>query len=267
MARSRPRLGQVFLKDRRFQERIIRSLGLRPGEAVLEIGAGPGNMTELLAAEGARVWAVEVDRRWAAALRQKFAGQDAVQVLEADILQVPVATVARLARQQRIKVFGNLPYYITSPCLLHLFDEQERIEEIVVMVQQEVAERMVAAPGSEDYGLFSVTCQYYTDPGILFSIPPGAFHPPPEVHSALVRMRVNPQREALGIEDEEAFWKLVRAAFAHRRRTLANNWKGLCDAERLRNALREMGIDLRARAETLSLAQLGRLYQALRNME
>ncbi|MBI4464896.1 MAG: ribosomal RNA small subunit methyltransferase A [Acidobacteria bacterium] len=253
------------MTDHRFQERIVGSLELRPDEAVLEIGAGPGNMTERLLAAGARIWAVELDPQWATTLRQKFAGQNAVQVLEADILQVPVSTVARLAGQPRIKVFGNLPYYITSPCLLHLFDNHDSIEEMVVMVQQEVAERIVALPGSADYGLFSVTCQYYTQPRILFSIPPGAFHPQPEVHSALVRMSIAPQKQALGIEDEGAFWKLVRAAFAHRRRTLCNNWKGLCDAEQLRHSLSNLGIDLRARAETLSLTQYACLYQALKS--
>ena len=258
-----PRLGQVFLTDRRFQQRIIRLLGLEPGEAVLEIGAGQGNMTERLASQGARVWAVELDSHLASALRRKFADHPAVQVLEADILQVPLDTIACLAGQSRIKVFGNLPYYITSDCLLHLFEHHRCIAEIVVMVQREVAARIVAAPGSPDYGLLSLTCQYYTQPAVLFSLPPSAFRPPPRVYSALVRMRVDPKREALGIRDEGNFWCWVKAAFAQRRKTLCNNWKGLCDPEPLRCALKEFGLDLRVRAEELSLDQLANLYKIL----
>ena len=234
MRRRRVPLGQVFLTDRRVEERIIRALDLRSDDAVLEIGAGPGNMTRRLALQASKVWAVELDPSLAAALRQKFAGNPRVEVLEADILQVPIDALARSAGRDRIRVFGNLPYYITSPCLLRLLQYHCWIAEIVVMVQKEVAERIVAAPGSGDYGLFSVTCQYYTQPALLFSIPPKACRPHPQVHSALVRMRVSPQKEALGIQDEGAFWNLVKAAFAQKRKTLFNNWKEICDPEPLR---------------------------------
>ena len=256
-------LGQVFLTDRRVEERITRALDLRPDAAVLEIGAGPGNMTRRLAARVARVWAVEVDSGLAAALRQQFADDPRVEVLETDILQLAIGDLVRSAGRDRIRVFGNLPYYITSPCLLRLFQYQEWIEEIVVMVQKEVAERIVAAPGTADYGLFSVTCQYYTQPALLFSVPPKAFRPEPQVYSAVVRLRVASQKKTLGIQDERVFWKLVRAAFAQRRKTLVNNWNGMCDLERLREALRALGIDPRARAETLTLAQFASLQRLL----
>ena len=259
----RPPLGQVFLTDRRVIRRIMSALAIEPGDAVLEIGAGPGTMTELLAARAAKVWAVEVDAKLAAGLREKFAGAENVEVVEADILKVSIDTLCRAAGRERIRVFGNLPYYITSPCLLRLCEFHARITDIVVMVQREVAERIVAPPGSKDYGLFSVTCQYYTEPRLLFSIPPQAFRPAPQVHSALVRMRVAPQKEKLGIADEEAFWRLVRAAFGQKRKTLVNNWKGRCDPERLRGAMAELGIDPRARAETLSLEELAGLVRTL----
>jgi 16S rRNA (adenine1518-N6/adenine1519-N6)-dimethyltransferase len=256
-------LGQVFLKDRRVIQRITRSLDLQPDDAILEIGAGPGTMTELLAAQAAKVWAVEVDPKLASCLREKFADSPRVEVVEADILTLSIDSLCRATGRERIRVFGNLPYYITSPCLLHLFESHSRITDIVVMVQREVAERIVAAPGSEDYGLFSVTCQYYTEPRMLFSIPPQAFRPVPQVYSALVRMRVESKKEKLGIEDERNFWQLVRAAFAQKRKTLVNNWKSRSDLERLRRAMAELGIDPRARAETLSLAQFAALYKAL----
>ena len=134
-------------------------------------------MTARLASTGALVWAVEIDPALAQGLREKFGGNPRVEILEADILQVPINQLARPVGRERIKVFGNLPYYITSPCLLHLFRYDCWIEEIVVMVQQEVARRIVAAPGSAEYGLFSVTCQYYTRPALLFTIPPKAFRP------------------------------------------------------------------------------------------
>ena len=261
--RSRTRLGQVFLGDPRVERRIVAALRLQPADFVLEIGAGPGNMTAGLAEAAGKVVAVEVDPQWVGRLREKFAGDRRVSILEADILKVPIEKVAEESGRHRIKVFGNLPYYITSPCLLHLFRYGDCIEEITVMVQREVAERMVAAPGSKDYGLFTITCQYYTRPKLLFLIPPAAFRRPPKVDSALVRMPVAPQKEALGIRDEAKFWKWMRAAFAKRRKTLANNWKGLCDSERLRAAMKEQGIDLRARAEALSLTQLASLYRRL----
>ena len=255
-------LGQVFLTDRRVVDRIIRSLALQPEDAVLEIGAGPGNMTERLAAQAGKVWAVEIDPELASRLRQKFADQPRVEIIQSDILRLPLDPFPRSAGRERIKVFGNLPYYITSPCLMHLFRYHASIEEIVVMVQREVAERIVAPPGSAEYGLLSVTCQYYTQPAVLFSIPPQAFRPEPQVQSALLRMRVAPQKEALGIRDERAFWSLVQAAFAQKRKTLVNNWKERCDPERLRGAMQELGIDARARAETLSLTQFAALVNS-----
>ena len=261
--RTGARLGQVFLKDRRVERRIMDALRLRSTDVVLEIGAGPGNMTARLAEAAGKVVAVEVAPQWVARLRDKFAGSSRVSILEADILKVAVDEVARQAGRERIRVFGNLPYYITSPCLLHLFRYSDAIEEITVMVQREVAERIIAAPGSKDYGSFTITCQYYTRPELRFTISPAAFQHPPKVESALVRMAVAPQRQALGIRDEAEFWKWMRAAFAQKRKTLANNWKGLCDPERLRAAMQEHSIDVRARAEALSLTQLAALFRSL----
>jgi len=265
MARQRKApLGQVFLKDRRVIQRILRALDVQPGDAVLEIGAGPGTMTDLLAEQAAKVWAVELDPKLAAALRERFADSPHVEVVEADVLTLSIDSLCRAAGRERIRAFGNLPYYITSPCLLHLFEFHARITDIVVMVQREVAERIVATPGSEAYGLFSVTCQYYTEPRMLFSIPPQAFRPVPQVHSALVRMPVASKKEELGIEDERAFWRLARAAFAQKRKTLVNNWKSRCDPERLRRAMAVLGLDARARAETLSLAQFAAIMRVFR---
>ena len=261
--RRRPPLGQVFLADSRVEQRILNALRLNREDVVLEIGAGPGNMTARIAACDSQVIAVEVDPKLAATLRQRFATNSRVAILEADILKVAVDELARQAGKETIQVFGNLPYYITSPCLMHLFRFHVSISAIVVMVQLEVARRIAAEPGSADYGLLSVTCQYYTRPELLFRIPPGAFRPKPQVHSALVRMTVAPQREALGIRDELAFWKWMRAAFAQKRKTLVNNWKGLCSAERLRAALEPMGVSAQTRAEALSLEQLGTLYRTL----
>ena len=263
--RTRAPLGQVFLADRRVERRILEALRLGPEDVVLEIGAGPGNITARLAAVAGKVVAVELDAKWAALLREKFSANSRVEVLQADILKIPLDQVAQSAGRERIKIFGNLPYYITSPCLLHLFRYHTRIEEIVVMVQKEVAQRIVAGPGTADYGLLSITCQYYTRPELLFTIPPSAFHRPPKVDSALLRMTVAQQKEALGVKDEEHFWKWMRAAFAQKRKTLVNNWKGLCDPARLRAAMEERRIDLRARAESLSLAELAALQESVRS--
>ena len=261
----------MLLKDKRIERRILDSLGLLPGDLVLEIGAGPGNMTELLAARAGSLVAVELDRKFAAALRLKFAGNPKVEIREGNILDVPISAVASAAGREKLKVYGNLPYYITTPCLMHLFHHCDSIEEIVVMVQEEVAKRIVAQPKSKrastDYGLLSLTCQYYTRPELLFSVGPGSFSPPPQVRSAVVRMRVAPLRKALDISagEETAFWSFVRAAFSQKRKMLVNNWKGLYEAERLLKAMERAGVDPQVRAEALSLQEFAALYHALRH--
>jgi 16S rRNA (adenine1518-N6/adenine1519-N6)-dimethyltransferase len=245
------------------ERRILDTLHLQPTDVILEIGAGPGNMTAGLAERAGKVVAVELDPAWAERTRARFAEDARVSVLKADILKISISDVACRFGVERLRVFGNLPYYITTPCLLHLFRYCETIEEITVMVQREVADRITSQPGSKNYGLLTVTCQYYTRPEMLFVIPPSAFRHPPKVQSALVRMLVSPRGEELGVDDEKAFWIWMRAAFAQRRKTLANNWRNLCDSGFLRTAMDKQGIDARARAEALSLFQLAALYRIL----
>jgi 16S rRNA (adenine1518-N6/adenine1519-N6)-dimethyltransferase len=231
---------------------------------VLEIGGGPGNMTARLAEQGADVQTVEVDTALATRLKERFAATPNVEIIKADFLKVRIDELARSRKREKIQVLGNLPYYITSPCLLHLFAYHEWIEIMVLMVQWEVAKRVVAKPGSADYGLLSVTCQYYTRPELLFSVRPDAFRPQPKVVSGVLRMPVAVERERLEIKDEKHFWSWMQAAFGQKRKTLANNWKGWCEPERTRHALGEMGLAPKVRAETLSLDQLGGLYHVLK---
>ncbi|MBI2815305.1 MAG: ribosomal RNA small subunit methyltransferase A [Acidobacteria bacterium] len=265
----RPPLGQHFLTDRRVEKRILDALGLTPEDVVLEIGGGRGNMTALLAAQAGKVIALELDPKLVVLLRRKFEMTPNVDVREADILRVQIDSVAREAEREKIKVYGNLPYYITSPCLMHLFQHHSRIAEIVVMVQEEVAQRIAAKPGSTAYGLLSLTCQYYSNPVLLFSVGPQSFSPPPKVRSAVVRMPVNPQRETLGLrpEDETAFWTLVRRAFSQKRKTLFNNLKGVVAAQRLKVAIDKANIEPQARAETMPLKQFAALFQNLNALE
>jgi 16S rRNA (adenine1518-N6/adenine1519-N6)-dimethyltransferase len=262
----RPPLGQNFLVDRAVEQRILTALSLKPDDIVLEIGAGRGNMTALIAGRVAKVIAIEIDSDLVSLLHSKFGGCSNVEIREQDILKVEIDTVTRDAGREKIKVYGNLPYYITSPCLMHLFQYHASIDEIVVMVQEEVAQRMVAKPGSSKFGLLSLTCQYYCEPALLFSVGPHSFSPPPKVRSAIVRMKLQPQRDALGIsiDEEPHYWNIVRRAFSQKRKTLFNNLKSITDPDRLHSALNRADIDPKARAETLSLQQFAALFQGLK---
>ncbi|MCX6617714.1 MAG: 16S rRNA (adenine(1518)-N(6)/adenine(1519)-N(6))-dimethyltransferase RsmA [Acidobacteria bacterium] len=257
------RLGQHFLADRRVLARIADSVALDTECLVIEIGAGRGALTELMAARAGLVIAVEVDPPLAALLRQKFGGSSRVRVVEADILQLDLRRLAAETGFRRAKAAGNLPYYITSPILLRLFEFSGLFEDLTVMVQREVAERLAAAPQSRDYGLLSVTAQYYTCPELLFCIPPGAFRPPPRVDSALVRMAVAPRGGELGIRDEAAFFRFLRACFQQKRKTLVNNLKRLPAIRQVTAALESLGLSGFARAEELSLEQLASLFSVL----
>jgi 16S rRNA (adenine1518-N6/adenine1519-N6)-dimethyltransferase len=255
---SKPRLGQNFLRDTQAVERIANALGDLGGETVVEIGPGQGAITGALAARAAHVIAIELDATLAALLRAKFP-PGRLTVIEGDVLEVDFASIAARAGR-RVAVAGNLPYYITSPILLKLAGSHAALDRAVLMVQREVADRIVATPGSRDYGVLSVSVQMYGPVERLFTLPPAAFSPPPDVHSTVFRWRFAPRFAELGVE-EESFLRFARQVFAQKRKTLANNLRAAgFSPEGIRFALEAASIPPQARAEALSLEELANLW-------
>jgi 16S rRNA (adenine1518-N6/adenine1519-N6)-dimethyltransferase len=230
-------------------------------------------MTSLLARRARRLIAVELDRVLAAQLRLKFGMTRNVEIIEGDILSIDIDSLfgpkPGLGRPgidlkpEPAKVVGNLPYYITSDILLRLFEYSRYFETIVIMVQREVADRMAAQPGSSDYGLLSATAQLYARVENLFTLPPGAFTPPPKVHSSVLRLTIEPQQEKLGIAGD-GFIDFLRLSFGQKRKTLWNNLKEKYPEANLKRALADAGVKPTARAETLSLEESAAVYKALR---
>jgi len=251
---TNPKLGQNFLRDSQAVERIVAALGDISGRTVIEIGPGEGVITRALAARAKHVIAVELDHDLAVHLRVQFPSEK-VTIVEQDILSFDFA--AALAEHgssgERLRVVGNLPYYITSPILLKLAANQAALDLAVLMVQREVADRVTAQPGSRNYGVLSITTQVYGPVASMFTLPPEAFSPPPDVHSTVFRWRFAPRFAELDIQ-EAPFLRFVRMAFAQKRKTLANNLRaaGYAPAE-ITAALNEAGIAPQARAETLSV--------------
>ena len=270
---SKPKLGQHFLASEDNALRIVDSLGDISQSTVLEIGPGRGMMTSLLARRARRLIAVELDRVLAAQLRLKFGMTRNVEIIEGDILSIDIDSLfgpkPGLGRPgidlkpEPAKVVGNLPYYITSDILLRLFEYSRYFETIVIMVQREVADRMAAQPGSSDYGLLSATAQLYARVENLFTLPPGAFTPPPKVHSSVLRLTIEPQQEKLAIAGD-GFIDFLRLSFGQKRKTLWNNLKEKYPEANLKRALADAGVKPTARAETLSLEESAAVYKALR---
>lgn len=260
---ARSRLGQNFLHDPQAIQRIVAALGDCTGRTVVEIGPGKGAITRTVAARAGHVLAVELDPDLAASLRAELP-PERVTIIGQDVLQFNFAA-ASAAASQRLLVVGNLPYYITSPILLALAASHAALDRAVLMVQREVANRVCAAPGSRDYGLLSVTTQLYGPVETLFTLPPAAFSPPPEVHSTVFRWRFAPRFAALGVEEKE-FLGFLRQAFAQKRKTLANNLRaaGFGSAEATAG-LAAAGIGTHSRAETLTLESFALLWQSLRS--
>lgn len=258
---AKPKLGQNFLSDGQAVERIVAALGNFAGQTVVEIGPGHGAITGELAARAAHVVAVEYDRELVAGLRAQFR-PERVTVVEKDVLEFDFAAAAEQAGA-KLRVAGNLPYYITSPILRKLAANHSLLSSAVLMVQREVGDRVTASPGSRDFGLLSVLVQAHGPVEPLFTLPPGAFSPPPQVHSMVFRWRFAPRFNELGVE-ETSFLRLVAQSFAQKRKTLANNLRaaGVAPAQAL-NALALAGIDLQARAESLSIESLAALWRAL----
>jgi len=266
-------LGQNFLRDEQAVRRIVAALGECSDRTVVEIGPGMGAITRELAAKAGKVLALEVDRELALQLSAEFSGAGAEQGINAVRSNVEVETVdvlsfdfaaASEAAGQRLIVAGNLPYYITSPILLKLAENAAALDRAVLMVQREVADRVAAEPGSRDYGLLSVAVQMHGPVERLFTLPPSAFSPPPEVHSTVFRWRFAPRFQELDV-DREMFLKFLRQIFALKRKTLANNLRAAgLDAAVVVDALCKAGIEAKARAESVSVESLAALWKVLK---
>ena len=268
----RQRLGQHFLADLDWREQIARAIRVSPHSTVplprddqhcwIEIGAGHGEMTRHLLAAGGPVTAIELDPGLTGGLGRLAKEFSRLRVVSGDIL---AADLSALASGRRIRVYGNLPYYITSPILHHLFTFASLIDEMHFVIQTEVAQRLAAPPGTRDYGYLSVVTQFYTRPEFVFEIPREAFQPPPEVTSALVTLRLPGERSKLTLMDERHFLNFVKLCFSQKRKTLVNNLRSLAQPDKLRAALASFGLRHDARAEQLTVAQLATLHTRAEN--
>lgn len=263
----RKKYGQNFLIDESVLEGIIDTADITKDDFVLEIGPGIGTLTQYLATYAGKVCAVEIDKALLPILEDTLSGWDNVTVLNADILKTDIRAIAETENGGRpIKVCANLPYYITTPILMGLFESGAPFSQLTVMVQKEVAERMIAEPGSKTYGALSLAVRYYTDPEISFIVKPESFMPRPKVESAIVHM-VRHQEPPVDVKDEKMLFDVIRASFNERRKTLQNgiaNYAGFSfSKEQVGQALDLCGLDRTVRGEKLSLEDFARLADAL----
>jgi len=267
---TRQRLGQHFLGDPAWREQIARAIRVSPHSLSpvsknsdkeycwIEIGAGHGEMTTHLAATGAPVCAIELDTAFARGLKALAERLPNVTIVPGDVLKTDIV---KLAAGRRVHIYGNLPYYITSPILHHVFDVAEIVDEMHMVIQSEVAERLTAEPGTKDYGYLTVVTRLHARPELVFRIPRGAFLPPPDVRSALVTLRFPGEPIDVKPEDHREFLKFVKACFSQKRKTLVNSLKSAVPRNSLREAMTAMKLRPDARAEQLSLAELAGLWK------
>lgn len=253
------KLGQNFLIKRGIVDEIVHAAELTVGEPVLEVGPGIGTLTQGLAQSGADVTAIELDRRLLEVLDTTLASYDNVRIIHGDVLKLDVLTIMN---HKPFKVVANLPYYITTPIIMSLLESKLPIERLVVMVQKEVALRMIAKPGTKDYGALSVAVQYYTEPDIVLDVPPKSFLPAPAVTSSVIRCVLR-DKPPVDVIDEKLFFRVVKAGFAQRRKTFSNTMKttGLT-RDRIEELLAKANIDGQRRGETFTLQEFADVANA-----
>lgn len=266
----RKKYGQNFLIDESVLEGIIDTAEITKDDFVLEIGPGIGTLTQYLATYAGRVCAVEIDRALLPILEDTLSGWDNVTVLNADILKTDIRAIAEKENSGApLKLCANLPYYITTPILMGLFESGAPFSQLTVMVQKEVAERMIAEPGSKTYGALSLAVRYYTDPEISFIVEPESFMPRPKVESAIVHMKRH-STPPVSVKDEKMLFDVIRASFNERRKTLQNgiaNYAGFSySKEQVGEALDKCGLERTVRGEKLSLEEFARLADVLSEM-
>jgi 16S rRNA (adenine1518-N6/adenine1519-N6)-dimethyltransferase len=251
--------GQNFLVDKNLQEKMLRAARITPKDTVLEIGPGLGALTEELLKRAKKVFVVEKDKGFCAFLKESFAQAENLEIICADILEVEFAKIIK----EKALVIGNLPYYITTPIITKLIEKERKlISAIFVTVQKELGERLIAVPGGKDYGAITCLVQFFTQPEMLFSIPAAAFYPQPKVESCFLKMQFYHQPK-VKVGSEALFFQLVRAAFNQRRKNILNALAAKWERKTVLQALAKAGIDLRKRAEQLSLEDFARIEKGL----
>lgn len=262
------KFGQNFLIDEHVLDKIIRAAEITKDDYVLEIGPGIGTMTQYLACVAREVTAVEIDRALIPILEDTLKEYDNVSIINEDILKVDIAALAKEKNGGRpIKVVANLPYYITTPIIMGLFESHVPLESITVMVQKEVADRMQVGPGTKDYGALSLAVQYYAEPYIVANVPPNCFMPRPAVGSAVIRLTRH-QKPPVEVMDEKLMFRLIRASFNQRRKTLANGLKNSGELnlskEVITAAIEKLGKGSSVRGEALDLEEFARLTNIIK---
>ena len=264
------KFGQNFLIDTHVLDKIIRAAEITKDDFVLEIGPGIGTMTQYLACAAGKVAAVEIDRALIPILEDTLDGYDNVTIINNDILKVDIAKMAEEENGGRpIKVVANLPYYITTPIIMGLFEKHVPLKSITVMVQKEVADRMQTGPGSKDYGALSLAVQYYAEPYIVANVPPNCFMPRPKVGSAVIRLE-RYEEPPVKVRDEKMMFRIIRASFNQRRKTLANGLKNSAELdftkEEIESAIGALGKGASVRGEALTLEEFAKLSDELSEM-
>lgn len=264
------RFGQNFLIDTHVLDKIIGASEITKDDFVLEIGPGIGTMTQYLAEAAREVTAVEIDDALIPILQDTLKEWDNVSVIHGDILKTDIKKIADEKNQGKpIKVVANLPYYITTPIIMGLFESHVPVESITVMVQKEVADRMQTGPGSKDYGALSLAVQYYANPEIVANVPPNCFMPRPKVGSAVIKLTRHKEMP-VEVQDEKLMFRLIRASFNQRRKTLLNGLKNSPEIpfskEQIEEALGMCGLSLNIRGEALTLEQFAQLANAFSSL-
>ena len=272
-AKRKPKLGQNFLTDHSAAQRIVDALGDVSQRAVIEIGPGRGMLTDLLVKRARKVIGIELDHVLAAQMRMRYATLRNVEILESDFVTVEWQSMVgrrpgplhdlRPTQPETVDIIGNLPYYVTSDIVLRILAEHQSIGRAVIMVQREVADRITAEPGSRDYGLLSATVQLFARVENLFTLPPGAFSPPPQVHSSVIRLTMAPRAAELQV-DADAFLEMLKLAFAQKRKTMANNLKPTYGDKPVAAALKAAGVRADVRAEAVLLEKMAAVFRALK---